>query len=524
MTDNLKRETVVAVIVIGFVVTLFNIYTNPVIVEADEDRVKPYGGIGVIFDLSSGMRFNVSKLGDGCLSYMEGYMYRVRYGNESMQPFIALSWSEPEALNYTEAIHRGLNYTAMGDTVYLLGAPHESTIAGHVFFYQEFKRTSADGEYTGIVGFWNCSNSGRTLTLLVEQSTGSEDPALLDVFNQIRLTLKCHYPGQGQGDEESVGEIELPFDVDTLINVVLMIIMTVGFIFTYMMEGFPNFAHTSYAVIGAMVSFYLTRFSGFNPYDTWPFAVLVGGLIGFALYLGIVRPIRRNRGYQEITLTFTFIVVAMVLPQFAYIFNYWARYIGGAASRGYNLRSYDFSYGGIPGIAIISTATCILLILCLRYFLTRDNTGLSLRAVAENEALAATMGINTERAHCISWFISGALSALVGSIMTMYRGMAISGTEAMIVSVMSGAILGGVNNIYGAIIGGLFVALAQDWLRKFFYIFVGLAVEKWQGLLPMMFLVSALIFFPNGILGSEGLSIERARLVVERLRKRVFSE
>jgi len=153
-----------------------------------------------------------------------------------------------------------------------------------------------------------------------------------------------------------------------------------------------------------------------------------------------------------------------------------------------------------------------------------DNTGLSLRAVAENEALAATMGINTERAHCISWFISGALSALVGSIMTMYRGMAISGTEAMIVSVMSGAILGGVNNIYGAIIGGLFVAFAQDWLRKFFYIFVGLAVEKWQGLLPMMFLVSALIFFPNGILGSEGLSIERARLVAERLRKRVFSE
>ncbi len=371
----------------------------------------------------------------------------------------------------------------------------------------------------GCLGYWNSAHVGGGYSLLVGKGVDSNKSSLFSLFNQVIGGLVIPSPGKSLSSE--VDDIELPFDVNTLINVVLMIMMTVGFTFTFMMEGFPNFAHTSYAVIGAMVSFYLTRFANFNPYSTWPFAAFVGGLIGLFLYLGVVNPIKRQGGAKEVTLTFTFIVIAMVLPQLAYIFNYWARYTGGSAARGYNLSSFDFSYRGLPGIAITSTATCILLVLWLRHFLTRDKTGLSLRAVAENEDLAATIGINTGRAHCVSWFISGALSALVGSIMTIYRGVGISGPEGLIINVMSGAILGGVYSVYGAIIGGLFVALAQDMLKKFFYIFFGLAIERWQGLLPMLFLATTLSLFPHGLLGSQGLSVEKIRIAYDDLIKRL---
>lgn len=323
-----------------------------------------------------------------------------------------------------------------------------------------------------------------------------------------------------------VKSIRLPFDVDTLINVSLMIMMTIGFTFTYMMEGFPNFAHTSYAGIGAMVTFYLTKFASFNPYHTWPFAAFVGGLLALVLYLGVVKTIRRHRGYQDITLTFTFLIIATMIPQFLYIFNYWSRYFGGSGTRGYNLRYYDFNYLGVPGIAIVSVATCMILILWMRHFLTTSRTGLSLRAVAENEELAATIGINTHLAHGTSWFISGALSALVGSIMTLYKGVSIAGTDGLIIIVMSGAIIGGVYNIYGAIIGGIFVVLAQDLLKSLFYIIIGsaasaqTAIESWQGLFPILLLVLALTYFPNGLIGPEDITLERIRITWERLRKR----
>ena len=380
-------------------------------------------------------------------------------------------------------------------------------------------KTVLEGNRTGYIGFWNCTNSGRIHTLLVEDNKDTNSSLLFELFNQTRATLICHFPGQTPRGE--IDEIDLPFDVNTLINVCLMIMLTVGFTFTFMMEGFPNFAHTSYAGIGGMVTFYLVRFANFNPYDTWPFSALVGGIIALLLYLGIVKPIRRHGGYQDITLTFTFLVLAMVIPQVIYIFNYWSRYFGGAVARGYNLGFFDFGYRGIPGIAITSTATCILLVLWLRYFLTQNKLGLSLRAVSENETLAATIGVNTHRAHCASWFISGALSALVGSIMTIYRGVGITGSDGLIISVMSGAILGGVYSVYGAIIGGLFVALAYDLLKKFFFLIFGLAIEFWAGLLPMLFLVIALSFFPNGLMGSDGLSLERISIAFERLKLRI---
>jgi branched-subunit amino acid ABC-type transport system permease component len=105
--------------------------------------------------------------------------------------------------------------------------------------------------------------------------------------------------------------------------------------------------------------------------------------------------------------------------------------------------------------------------------------------------------------------------------MTIYRGVGITGSDGLIISVMSGAILGGVYSVYGAIIGGLFVALAYDLLKKFFFLIFGLAIEFWAGLLPMLFLVIALSFFPNGLMGSDGLSLERISIAFERLKLRI---
>jgi len=299
-----------------------------------------------------------------------------------------------------------------------------------------------------------------------------------------------------------------------------MIMFTVGFTFTYMMEGFPNFAHTTYAGIGGIVTFYVTTFYHINPYLTWPLAALFGGILGSLLYLGVVKPIKRNGGYQDITLTLTFIVLATVMPNLFYIFNYWARYSASAPTRGYNLRSFDFVWNGYPGIALVSTITCIALIIWLRYFLSQNKLGLSLRAVSENPELAATIGVDTGRAHMASWFISGALSALVGSIMTIYRGVGIAGPDGLIISIMAGAIMGGVYSIYGAIIGGLFVALAQDILKDIFYIFFGLGIERWAQLLPLSFLLIALTFFPNGFFGPTGFNMTEFKNFLNRIRNR----
>ena len=288
----------------------------------------------------------------------------------------------------------------------------------------------------------------------------------------------------------------LLLNAETLLNVALMIILCIGFTFTYMMDGFPNFAHTGYASIGALVSFYLARIVGLNPYLTWPFSALAGGAIGVFFYVCIVRPIKRGRGYQDITLTLTFLVVAQVIPSLCYIFNWWSRYTLGAQTRNYSLGYLDFTWNGYRGITVVGPLMSLLLVVGVHLFLTRTRLGLSLRATSEDESLAATIGVNTFRAHCASWFLSGSLAALAGSIITIHRGIGIEGTEGLIINVMS-----------GAIIGGIFIALAENTLKNLFFIFFGLAAETWKGLLPLAFLLTATAFFPNGLTGNRDLNL-----------------
>jgi branched-chain amino acid transport system permease protein len=268
------------------------------------------------------------------------------------------------------------------------------------------------------------------------------------------------------------------------------------------MEGFPNLAHTSYAVIGAVVTFYLTRFQRFNPYDTWAFSILVGGILGLMIYVGIVRRIRKHGGYQLVTLTFSSLAISTILNGSSHVFSYWSSR-SRTPTGSYNLSYLDFWFNGRPGIVYVGFGICIVITVYLYYFLTRTKTGISLRALAEDEELAEVMGISSFRMHCLAWFISGGLAALAGSIIVIHQGMSPAGADGMIVSVMAGAILGGLDNIFGAVIGGIFIGVAEKVLSTALYWMFGLDVLKWAGVYPIAFLVIALVFFPNGVL-SEG--------------------
>lgn len=280
----------------------------------------------------------------------------------------------------------------------------------------------------------------------------------------------------------------------------LLTILCVSFTFTYMIEGFPNFAQTSYTLIGSTASYYFARYWLVPRYGGWFLSLLVGGIVGVFYYIVIVRPIRRNSRKPEITLTLTFLVISSIIPFLVHIFNWWAFYESTAPTDGEMLLYQDFYLGNIPGILFMGVGAASIILFGLNYFIKHTRIGISLRATAENEELASVLGINVNRVHVIAWFISGALSTLVGSI-GLYE------YEGLIISVMSGSILGGLNSISGAIIGGLFIAFGGSIAREIFYLAFGLNIEIWQGLIPMLFLVLILFLFPDGLFSKKNSKI-----------------
>jgi branched-chain amino acid transport system permease protein len=318
--------------------------------------------------------------------------------------------------------------------------------------------------------------------------------------------------------------MSIPILTSNLINVSILVALCIGFTFTYMMEKFPNFAHTSYASIGTMVSFYLVQFKGLNPYYTWPFSTILGGLLGVLLYVGIVKNIK-IMGMRSITLTFTFYIISQMISSMIAMFSYWLLIERGIQSAGFMLRSYDFRIERVPGIGLLAPLTVILLVLLLNFFLYYSNFGIAMRATAENETLASNLGINVDRIHLATWFISGSLSGLAGAIIPMWLRTSINFSDTLLVSVMAGSVLGGLHSINGAIIGGLIIGTSKKWLTLFMMNLFGTWIGVYEELFPIIILFIILAIEPEGLMSLKirNISIYSIRESLVKLRKALWN-
>ncbi|MCW4049840.1 MAG: branched-chain amino acid ABC transporter permease [Candidatus Bathyarchaeota archaeon] len=313
--------------------------------------------------------------------------------------------------------------------------------------------------------------------------------------------------------------MNLAIITSSIVNVSLLVILCIGFTFTYMMEKFPNFAHTSYASIGTMVAFYLVRFQGFNPYFTWPVAAVIGGFTGILLYLGIVQPIK-NRSMREITLTFTFYIISQMITSGLAMFSYWLLIETGTPSSGFMLRTFDFRVWGVPGICLMAPIIMVFLVLTLNIFLYYAKYGIAMRATAEDEKLSSSLGVNVDRMHLASWFISGALSALAGAILPMWMGTSVNYSDVLLVSVMAGSVLGGLDSINGAIIGGFLVASSKKILTYYLMGILGPWIGAYEELIPTLILFFILAIEPNGLMALKGKNVSVAGIKESLLRFR----
>ena len=311
-----------------------------------------------------------------------------------------------------------------------------------------------------------------------------------------------------------------PVIIGVLIQVGVVILLSVGFTFTYMVEKFPNFAHTAIATVGTIVTFTLVRIYGFNPYQTWPVATLACGLLGLGLYLLVVRPMKAT-GAREITLTFALFVVAVIIGSLISIYSYWFLYSQEYPTAGFSVQRFDFSWAGYPGVLLVTTPTIVIVVALLYFFLTRVKYGIALRAVAEDEALASSVGINIFTIHILSWFLTGALAGLAGAIIPLWIFTSLGYTDKLLVTVMAGSIVGGLNSVAGAVVGGLLVSIVQKLISEFFTYFFGVGFVEYEGLYPIIFIFVVLMIEPEGIVGAFNVHhspLKTVRAVLSRIK------
>jgi len=224
-------------------------------------------------------------------------------------------------------------------------------------------------------------------------------------------------------------------------------------------------------------------------------ALGVGGMVGFGFTLERVM-LRKLIGRPVIAVVMATIGLASIL-----------RGIGpstlGAGTKPLPLpiRDEPFVLGPlfIPPIQLVGGLVSLIFLTGFGWFFLKSRKGIAMRAVADNQQVAMAMGIDVERYFGLAWAMTGVVSALGGIIWGNLLGVDVN-LALVGFKVFPVVILGGLDSIPGAVVGGLIVGIVENITAGYVDPYVGGGTKDFA---PYVLMILALMIRPYGIFGKK---------------------
>ena len=151
----------------------------------------------------------------------------------------------------------------------------------------------------------------------------------------------------------------------------------------------------------------------------------------------------------------------------------------------------------LPPVQLVGAAVSIAFLAAFTWFFLKSRIGIAMRAVADNQQVAMAMGIDVRRYFALAWAMAGAVSALGGIVWGTMLG--VDNQLALVgLKVFPVVILGGLDSIVGAVVGGLIVGVVENLAAGYFDPYVGGGTKDF---VPYVLMIAALMIRPEGIFG-----------------------
>ncbi len=291
--------------------------------------------------------------------------------------------------------------------------------------------------------------------------------------------------------------------VDGLEIGALYAVIALGYTLVYGVLQLINFAHSEVFMLGAFGGLFAAR--GLLPAGDTPgglasvglvlaglgVGALAGGAAAFALERTAYRPLRRRGA-----------------PRLAYLIS-----AIGASYFAFNLAGKEFGRQNVPlpplfhnGVVfhifsaqvttqnLVTVGVAVLMLILLDRLVSATRLGQGIRAVAQDADTASLMGVNVERIIVLTFIIGGLLAGAGGFLYTItfnasYNMGFVPGLKAF-----TAAVLGGIGNVRGAVVGGLVLGLVES--------YGGYVISaSYKDVIAFLVLVVILMFRPSGLLG-----------------------
>lgn len=279
----------------------------------------------------------------------------------------------------------------------------------------------------------------------------------------------------------------LPSAVDGLMLGFIYGLAAMGLTLIFGVMKVINLSHGPVIALGMFVVLLTSQTFGVNPYVGVAAAVVVGLVLGVAIY--VIAVDRVVNAPELTTLLATFSVNLMIIGVGTAVFT--------TSPRAIDVDLGALRGGGVTilGTHAVSVAIAILGTIALYAFLFRTRPGKSIRAVANNRAAAELMGIDSRRMLALAFGIGTALAMTSGALLsTLFSFTILSGGSYEVKSFVI-VVLGGLGNPLGALVGGIVLGL----LEGVGTVFIPVA---WVPVLEYVLFVLMLLIRPAGLLGS----------------------
>jgi branched-chain amino acid transport system permease protein len=290
-------------------------------------------------------------------------------------------------------------------------------------------------------------------------------------------------------------EFEWQFTLVLLANGVMIGLMyaliALGFVLIYKATDAINFAQGEFVMFAGFIAAGAAEVAGF-PF--WVSALLaIGGMValGFGLERVVLRPLIGR----------PVIAVVMATIGLAAVLRGTATMAFGAGTRVIVMPVSDepFQLGPImlPPVQLVGAGVSLVFLAAFTWFFLKSRTGIAMRAVADSQQVSMAVGINVRRYFALAWAMAGVVSALGGvvwgAMLSVDNQLALVGLKVFPV-----VILGGLDSVIGAVVGGLVVGVVENLAAGYLDPYVGGGTKDFA---PYVLMILVLMIRPEGIFG-----------------------
>ena len=290
-------------------------------------------------------------------------------------------------------------------------------------------------------------------------------------------------------------------------------LIALGYTLVYGVLQLINFAHSEIFMVGVFASLFAMHAMGIEQGDPAKTGFVLVGVLLLVTLAGMLmsgatavvmeriayRPLRKRKA-PRLAFLITAIGISLTLQEF-FAIRYGRNQLG--VPRVLEKKTL-FVLGGanVRTDKVLVLVAAFLLMFALDRFVTSSRLGRGIRATAQDAETAQLMGVNIDRVVMLTFLLGGLLAGAAGTLYGVFFEAArynigfLPGIKAF-----TAAVLGGIGNIRGALIGGLVLGLLENY---------GSAVlgVQWKDVFAFTMLVLVLLFRPTGLLGE---SLGRAR-------------